>query len=201
MPGRRISLKVKVAVAMLGIAALLAFGFRKLLFHKLLDDDDERPPIIVRNGSLLFESKKNWKKDPSGTHRFKPDHPGGHTVGLYSVTLIGSSSPGCTGTTLSGLEVFVDYLADPTASAKQFHLYRKLTLTLPGTVKKEPALDSPEALTNVPGTGSAPAQLVYPVGDQGWISNVTVGSVSCAFTRPASTADRLAVRVEITPKP
>lgn len=197
MPARRISTKVMVvAVTLVVIAALFAFGLRRLMVHKMFDDDDERPPIIVHSGSLVFESAKNWKKDPSGNHRFKPDHPRGHSVGLYSVAVSGSTTAACNGTTLTGLEVFIDYQADATAAVKQFHLYRKLTLTTPGTVKREPALDSPEQLTNLPGTGSAPARLVYGAGGQGWIANVTVGSASCAFTA----ADRLKVSVEIRPK-
>jgi hypothetical protein len=200
LAARRISTTVKVAVALLIIAALFAFGLRRLLVHKMFDQDEDRPPIIVHNGSLLFDTAKNWKRGHPSIHRFKPDHPRGHSVGSYSVVLTGSSTAACTGTTLTGLEVFVDYRADPQAAVKQFHLYRRLTFTTPGTVKKEPSLDSPEPLTIVPGTGSAPSQLVYPVGNDGWISNVTVGSVSCAFTRPATPADRSAVRVEITPE-
>ena len=183
-------------LALLVVAALLAFSLRRLLVHKLFDDDDERPPIIVHSGSLVFESAKNWKKDPSGNHRFRPDHPRGHSVGLYSVVVSGSTTAACNGTTLTGLEVFIDYRADPAAPARQFHLYRKLTFSTPGTVKREPALDSPEPLTNLPATGSAPAQLVYGTGGQGWIANVTVGSTSCTFTA----ADRLKVNVDIRPK-
>jgi hypothetical protein len=113
------------------------------------------------------------------------------------VVLTGSSTAACTGTTLNGLEVFIDYRADATTPAKQFHLYRKLTFTTPATVKREPALDSPEPLTIVP---TAPTRLVYPVGPDGWISNVTIGTTSCAFAQPATPADRLLVRVDITPK-
>jgi len=198
LPARRISTKVKVAVVLLGIAALLAFGFRRVLFHKMFAEDEDRPPIIVHNGSLLFDSAKNWKKDPSGTHRFKLDHTKGASVGVYSVVMTGSSTPSCTAATLSGFDVFVDYLADSTAQVKRFHLSRVTVPTPP--VKREPVLDSPEPLTNVPAAGTTPAQLVYPAGPEGWISNVTVGSVSCAFNKPADAAARQAVRVEITPK-
>jgi hypothetical protein len=191
---------VKLVLVTAGIAVLLAFSFRRLLFHRLFGDDDERPPIIVHNGSLLFDSAKNWKKDTSGTHRYRPDHPNGHSVGIYSVKLTGSSTAACTGTTLSGTDVFIDYLADANAPVKQFHLYRKYVFGSGMSVKKDPSLDSPEELTIVNGTGSAPAQLVYPVGNEGWISNVTVGSTSCAFTRPPNETARKAVRVDITPQ-
>jgi hypothetical protein len=192
------STTVKVVLALVGITLLAAFLFRRIVFHKLFDEDDERPPIIVLNGSLMFESQKNWKKDPAG-HRFKPDHPRGRSVGSYMVMVTGSSTPACSGTTLNGLEVFVDYLADAAAPVKQFHLYRRLAFSMPGTVKREPALDSPEPLTNLPATGTTAARLVYPVGPEGWISNVRVGNTSCAFTRPANEAARKAVRVEIKP--
>jgi hypothetical protein len=194
-------MKVKLAVVFVGIALLLLFGFRRLLFHKMMSDDDERPPIIVHNGSLIFETKKHWKKDTSGTHRYNPDHPNGHSVGMYSVVLTGSSTAGCTGTTLTGFDVSIEYRADSNAPAKTFQLTRKLVFTSGGSVKKDPSLESPEDLTIANGTGSAPSQLIYPVGDEGWISNVTIvgtSTTSCAFAKPTA-AERPLVNVEIRP--
>jgi hypothetical protein len=200
LPLRRMSTTVKVALALVGIALLVAFLFRRVVFHKLFDEDDERPPIIVHNGSLVFESQKNWKKHPSKLH-YRLDHPTGASLRSYSVQVTGSITPACAGTTLTEVEVFVEYRADATAPVKQFHLDRAFTFALPpATVKREPLLDSPEPLTMVPGSGTAPAKLIYEVGEQGWISNVKVGTVSCAFKQPASPAERAAVSVTITPQ-
>jgi hypothetical protein len=190
------STTIKVAAFTLGIVLLLAFLFGAPLMHMMFGDDDERPPIIVRNGSLIFESDKDWMTDPSGTHRFKPDHAKGKSVVDYSVVVTGSSTAACTGATLTGTDVFVDYLASASAPSKQFHFFRKLHM---GKMKHEPVLDSPDALTVVPQAGTAPAQLVYPAGPEGWISNVTVGTASCAFSQPADATARKAVRVEIKP--
>jgi hypothetical protein len=205
LAARRISMKVKVAIALVALTALATFGLRKVLFHKILDEDDERPPIIVHNGSLVFENEKNWKKDPSRL-RYKLDHPRGKTVGSYSVVMIGSSTAACIGKTLSGTEVLVDYRADSAAAVKQFHLQRAWQFAMPpGTLKREPALDSTETMTIVAGTGTTPSQLIYAVGPEGWISNVTVsdpsGPISCAFPQPPNPAARAAVKVEITPIP
>lgn len=83
-----------IVIAVAAIAAV-AFAFAFGLFD--FNGDEERPPIIVRNGSIVFENQlvsgpstgqsKLWV--PSGTRKWKPDHKEGKRISGFDVTFNG----------------------------------------------------------------------------------------------------------------
>ena len=168
-------------------------------------DDDERPPIIVHSGSLIFEGgvvpkTHSWAKDAI-LDEWKP---AGHFKGVKSmdVTFAGvSSPPACAATTMSGKEVLIEYRVSPTgdpSAVMRVHLRRKYLIG-----KREPKIDpNGKKLTLREHTSITPTppMLVYEDGAPGWISKVTVGGTSCEFARPPDETARLALRVRIQPK-
>ncbi|HXG72341.1 MAG TPA: hypothetical protein VNJ04_17185 [Gemmatimonadaceae bacterium] len=77
----------------LAIGAVVGVLLGAVVMYSLQEpsaDDEDRPPIIVRGGSLIFESGdaktsgKNWKQK-SGTE-WKQDHDKGHWVGYFAVS-------------------------------------------------------------------------------------------------------------------
>ena len=69
------------AIVAAGILGLYALG----IFDR--NGDEDRPPIIVKNGSILFENDMTWV--PNGTRRWKPDHQQGKKVNRFDVTFTG----------------------------------------------------------------------------------------------------------------
>ena len=61
--------------------------------------DEERPPIIVRGGSIEFETEKGWTE---AGHEWKPDHFEGKPVEEFIVYIKRSGVTGCSGRTLRG---------------------------------------------------------------------------------------------------
>ena len=73
------------------LLALLAFGLG--IFDR--NGDEERPPIIVKNGSIIFENQlatsgpgsgRSFDWVPSGNGRWKPDHENGKRIDEFYVT-------------------------------------------------------------------------------------------------------------------
>lgn len=194
-----------VVLAALGAGLLVAQG----------SDDEDRPPIIVHNGSLIFDggegsNAKTWVKDMF-LGEWKPDQNEAKGVRALAVTFAGVSSPSaCATSTMSGEEVLIEYRGSPTANTAtvmRVHLRRRHLIG-----KKEPKVDpngkEMKLLEHTTITPSPP-MLVYednagmgpgPSAGGGWISKVTVGTNSCAFTQPPDENARKAFRVRIQPK-
>lgn len=171
--------------------------------------DDERPPIIVRNGTLIFDSGdasgpatqwKAWKKDTIG-NQWKPDHDTGKHVLEFEVTLSGFTSPPvCATTALRGEEVHIKYKKSANdTNPIDFRVYIRKKVGSPNNGRREPKIDSPEPVTAAT-TGSAPPTLTYDDQGAGWVSEVTVGTnPSCALPDPdpQNDAERRARRIRI----
>lgn len=180
--------------AVLGAGILIAAG-----------DDDERPPIIVRNGSLIFDGGEvpnthTWSKD-AFLDEWKPAQ---HAKGVRSLDVTFTavtSPPACAGTTMSGKEVLIEYRVDPAgapSAVMRVHLRRKHLI-----FKREPKIDSNGkdlVLREHTSITPTPPMLVYEDGAKGWISKVTVDRAPCEFAPPPDEAARLAFRVRIQPR-
>ena len=132
----------------------------------VLAEDEERPPIIVRGGSLIFESGaagkpgKPWKKETvvrSGKNetQWKPDHPTGIPTGALSVAFTGGTdAAGKPCATVSVPEVTITYDPDGTGSrpAGTFLITRRPRAmgkgTLAPTIVETTIPLSPDAATN-----------------------------------------------------
>lgn len=190
------------ALRVLGCAAVLAAlgaGF-------LLAQGDDRPPIIVHSGSLIFDggegsNSKTWSKD-TFLGEWKPRHDEAKGVRALEVTFAAVSSPSaCAASTMSGKEVLIEYRsspAGPPSAVMRVHLRKKHLIG-----KREPKIDtSGKAMTLLEHTSITPTppMLVYEDRSQGWISKVTVDGTPCEFVQPPNEPARLAFRVRIQPK-
>ncbi len=194
------------AVKLLAAAALIAVLGASLLLAKASGEDD-RPPIIVHSGSLIFDGGegtdfKTWSKD-AFLGEWKPSHDEAKGVKSLEVKFVAAPSPApaCAGSTMSGEEVLIEYRTDPAgtpSAVMRLHLRKKYWF-----FKREPKLDTDgKRMTLLEHTSLTPTppMLVYEDGAPGWISKVTVGGTPCEFAKPADETVRKAFRVRIQPK-
>lgn len=203
------------AVKVLAGAALIAVLGAGLLIAHGSDPDDDRPPIIVHSGSLIFDGGAIEPPQPGEqpvvrTHSWSKDaflgewKPSDHWKGVRSLEVTfrdAASPPACAASTMSGEEVLIDYRVSPDgppSAVMRVHLRRKHLI-----FKREPKIDSNgKRLTLLTHTSITPTppMLVYEDRAPGWISKVTVDGTACEFARPTSEPARLAFRVRIQPK-
>jgi hypothetical protein len=199
------------------IAAIVAFAIAVTalavgVYHFVLaSGDEDRPPIIVRSGSVYLEDgdpqdAAHWKewKAQGNPRRWKPDHSGGAKVIAYSVSIANADSgmpaTPCPALPIVGTTVAVEYTVLSTHTASVITIGRDAAGS-----NQDPVIDAPADLTSSPGAGSTPPRLTYDPG-AGWISKVTVSlssglstiEQSCSFNQPAAQQPGRAV---ITIKP
>jgi hypothetical protein len=197
--GRPSTLTVTVAaVAFVAVAV----GFVGILSS----DDDDRPVIVVRNGSTIFDGGdaqdhfkrwKDWEMDSTDAKEWKPNHPGGAAVKSFSVVVSGfdPASPSNCGNILSGEDVVITVSNGQVT--EPLHVFRRLRVSIkPPFAKHDPVIDAPSAMTATPQTPTAPATLTYP--NIGSIASVKVDTTTCTF--PSESPARDAVRIYIKPE-
>jgi hypothetical protein len=141
-------------------------------------EDEERPPIIVRNGSLIFESGDAASNDPEEKTgkpwkqvdgSWQPDHNKGKKTKWFVVTIQGGTSGACPGAGMTQ-EIVITYTKDSTDT--KFTIKPK-GRNNGGNGPKAPAIETTATLQQ--GGSSANPQLIFdPVG--GAISNVSFQS-------------------------
>jgi hypothetical protein len=154
---------VRVVAAAVILVGLLAVGFVLMRLFLL----QERPPIIVKGGSVEFEivdkgntSKRKWR--PAGGSDYKPDHFWGKDIDTYAVTEVKSSTD-CG----SATSVVVSYTTDTDSQTFEFVLDDVF-------FKDEPKLKSGVSLTKIDDY-----RLRYGVEGMGTVA-VTVDGKRCA---------------------
>jgi hypothetical protein len=72
-----------------------------LILTAVVRDDEDRPPMVVKGGSLIFQSGvdaahpgKRWKKNANSTTEWQMDHPRGKPTRTFLVMMSGSGSCG-----------------------------------------------------------------------------------------------------------
>lgn len=203
----------KHAVNLIGAALLVALASALLLAKG--SEEDDRPPIIVHSGSLIFDGGVIEPAPPGEqprirTHSWSKDaildewKPSQHAKGVRAleVTFAAvSSPPACASSTMTGKEVLIEYRVSPDGPAPavmRVHLRRKHLI-----FKREPKIDpngKELVLREHTSITPTPPMLVYEDHARGWISKVTVGGTPCEFGQPPDEAARLAFRVRIQPK-
>jgi hypothetical protein len=184
-------------------------------------DNDDRPPIIVTNGSMYFTNgdpsspiqPTMWVQDVT-LGEWKPVDAGYHGIRGFEVSFENSYAstvcpdassipPAKPTTPLASDEVRIEYTTGggKTISTK-VHRRRADLWGLLG--KNEPKVNKPNGAGNQDFTVVGSTQLEFddpPVGTtHGYVSKVSVGKTDCAFPAPSSDAERLAFRVRIQPK-
>jgi len=163
-------------------------------------DNDDRPPIIVTNGSMHFDDgdpsdNSKWKDwvqaNGNSPKQWTQKYPTGPGVSSFTVTIAGGQN--CPASTTMVFAVALEYT--PKSGTKSLVTVQRVQWSGGGN-KLEPWVTAPSDMTATPG-GSAPSRLVYDTAG-GYISNITLttsGSpISCSF--PAGSTD---VKITIQP--
>lgn len=211
-----------VSLSVVGAAALAAVGYVAYvvavtggfkLFTDLTNVDDERPPIIVSTGSLVFEGGdqsdsphvkehwNNWRQDVLSSH-WKPDFTGGPDVDHYEVIVL--SPAGCS--TMTGDTVVVEFTrtdgGTPSPVAVTLNLHKKWP-SGPVEPKLDPGdltMDKTDVIRGPSGAPTFPSKLTFKA--DGYISRLTVSSTSGTSNPPCTFSQTDKVRIRVNqPKP
>ena len=199
---RRARIAIAVLVTVLVSATVVILYWDGGLGFQSGGGGNDRPPIIVRDGSIIFDGgepsrSKPWSRD-TFLGEWKPDHPDGPPVKEFRVTFAGMTPPAGCSSPLTGAAVLVDYsIADGNGSRVDatfnVHIRKKNLFGKP-----EPKIDPAGAsLAQLPAS-SAPPAIFYGQTVAGWISRVEVGGTPCAFGQP-NAEERKNFRVRIQP--
>jgi len=163
-------------------------------------DSEERPPIIVTDGSMRFDDgdpsdNSKWKDwtpaNGNSSKQWTQKYPTGPGVSSFTVAIAGGQN--CPASTSMVYAVALEYT--PKSGAKSLVTVQRVQWSGGGN-KLEPWVTAPSDMTATSG-GSAPSRLVYDTAGE-YISNITLttsGSpISCSF--PAGSSD---VKITIQP--
>jgi hypothetical protein len=167
------------------LAALLLGGLGVLTYSRkaeasgapMMAGDEDRPPIIVKGGSLTFESGtarrpgKPWKKvDPASKKNWDQDHGNGKNVSLFQLYFVGGTGA-CTPQADTEFTVNYDHDNDG-RNARPYVVSINQTGPDKGPMISSDFLDQDQ---------SAATKLVATPAT-GRLLNVTIGTSTC--TRP-----------------
>lgn len=189
-----------VGVVALAVLAAVVAGSTWVYARKLLGDD--RPPIIVRGGSLTFEGGdpagadpneccNSWKKDLT-SDEWKPVPDDKEGVAEFAVTVTGVDPSVCSMKDVRGESVLI-YFQHGTERSRDWSPYFVKIERKFGIGKREPKIDPPGALTlRIPPDPKAPGRLED--SREGFISGVRVGGQACGFDERHK--KNLAIRIQ-----
>jgi hypothetical protein len=168
--GKRVAYAVGGAIA----GALLLWGASEFLGS----DDEDRPPIIVKNGSLVFQSGteprpgKSWKAQ--GNRNWQTNHGNGKRVSTFQLYFIGGkvkdSDDPCRPTTATDFTVKLDHDGNSATDPIDYQVTRR-----PDGKKAAPTVIG-DNLT--PDTTDS-TKLVAPSTNGGMIASVVVPDFEC----------------------
>lgn len=130
-------------------------------------NDEERPPIVVRSGSIYFDGgdKLNpapkWRgwamvSNSSGTSVWRPDQPAGAPVRAFEVTALNAiSTPTCPLTPVLADRIDLVYAGSAKPQTASIHT------AVDKNKKPEPVIETTLNLTAVSGNDAAPDTLSY----------------------------------------
>ena len=175
-----------VLAAVLTILGAALAGSTWIYAGMLLGDD--RPPIIVRGGSIYFQGGdpslpnccNNWKKDLL-SDEWKPDPDNKDGVKEFAVTVKGVDSCSMNDATAQQVFFYFQYGLD---SARDWSLYRVQIEKKGGFGKREPKINPPGKLPpkNSADPGKSPG--IIEDAHAGFISGIRVGDAACGFDMP-----------------
>jgi hypothetical protein len=146
------------------------------LFFTVGSGDQDRPPIIVRGGSIYLDggTPTDWKpwQEHGNKKTWQPDQSHGASTKNFAVTVSNSNGPAaptspCPALPIIGTTVTIEYTTNAGVKSNL-----RIGRADSGS-KKVPQVDAPADLTRTPGSGSTPDRITYDPG-AGYISNVTI---------------------------
>jgi hypothetical protein len=145
-----------------------------VIYVAAIRDNEDRPPMVVKGGSLIiqsgFNSKKPgkpWHNDPAAPNEWQMDHPGGKKTNAFLLMMSGSGSCGPDFVD----EMVLEYTLASTQAVQQFRITRKAQF---GGSKLVPTVIG-ERLTPT-NSGDTPF-LMFP--DAGELTRVTAVGIDC----------------------
>jgi hypothetical protein len=184
-----------LAVAVAGLAGSAWLSARTM-------QRDDRPPIIVRSGSIYFEGGiagnpdeccNNWKKDLT-SNEWKPDPDDKDGVSDFAVTVTGVPSAVCSMNDVRGQQVLI-YFQFGNERNRDWSLFRVRIAAKHGFGKREPKIVAPRKLKDLDGTSpSVPGVLTDDRA--GFISGIRVDNEACGFDE----SHKRDLRIKIQPK-
>jgi hypothetical protein len=191
-----------------GILIVLLIAAAGVAWLQAVESDDDRPPIIVRGGSIYFqggvpestnpvECCNDWQRDHIGEQwKPKPDDKSG--VRALAVTVTGVAPGACTVNNAESDEVLIDYYANNETT--RFRVYLKAKFGFPHFGRIEPKIDFPKAPKYTPGIPTDPrnkaGRLEFGKDGEGWISGLSVAGQRCDFVE----AHKPTLVIRIQPK-
>ena len=199
-----------------GVATAAILAVAAGLYFTLTSDggDDDRPPIVVYNGSLILQGGdesdtpvvkshwRDWRQDLTSSH-WKPDFSTGANVDHYHVTVTPANR---TCQEMDGGAVAIEYTRTDGGTPSP------VTVTLDihpkhGFGKKEPKFDpgglqmTPTSVISGPsGVPTFPAKLTFEA--TGYISKLTVMSISPSNSCTFGAKDTPRIRIDqVKPPP
>lgn len=181
------------ALVVTAFFALIAIG----VWGILSKGKDDRPPIIVKGGSIDFSGcadmagKKRWVRDLIGEH-WKPDHSQGGDTDAFVVKLV-SAGQECKPISLtdcaSGDVVSVTYTAmNPATQQKVDTVFTFTKVRYFWFGHREPKLNSPVTLAH-----PSDNLLTFGQAQQGAITKLVVDGTTCSL--PSNPVIRIVPRV------
>jgi hypothetical protein len=130
-------------------------------------DEEDRPPIVVRSGSIYFDGGDKLSPSPkwrgwtlvsssSGSSIWKPDHPAGAAVRAFEVIAVNAI-----GTSTCPLTPFLADRVDLVYAGSTKPQTASIHTMADKNNKTEPVVETTLRLSAVPGNDTAPDQLAY----------------------------------------
>jgi len=170
----------------------------------IINQDDDRPPIIVTNGSINFDDgdpndSKKWKdwtkaNGNGNSKQWTQNYSNGSDVASFTVTIAGSSDKNCNTQTPSVAAVAIEYT--PTdGSAKSLVVVQPVLWSGAGG-KREPWVSAPLDMTPATATSGKPPRITYGDPSKGSISYVTLTSSSAPRSCPFSQTGQPVITIQ-----
>ena len=178
MPGKSLSQVAYIAAAtVVTTAAVVTLATLGPLQKVLSGEDEERPPIIVRGGSVIFESGegakkgKKWKKVNDD---WQPDHGNGIPVNKFRVAIQGSDAE-CPPLQLTR-ELSITYTDEQGVSS----IFFITTKARNGNGSPAPTIVTDQKLDDLGNSGDYP-KLTYGTDKNGSITHVKFSGIGGQF--------------------
>jgi hypothetical protein len=139
-------------------------------------DNEDRPPMVVKGGSLIiqsgFNSKKPgkpWHNDPNAANEWQMDHSAGKQTNAFLVMMSGSGSCGPDFVD----DMILEYTLSSNQAVQQFRVTRKKQIGSSGNKMVPTVIGERLTPTN---SGDTPF-LMFP--DAGELTRVTAAGIDC----------------------
>lgn len=167
--------KIKTAITWIALATSL--GLAGYTAYKFVAEDEDRPPIIVKSGSLIFENGddaqnqgKPWH-EPNAKQEWQLDHPKGRPTKQFHAIFVGGTGD-CAPKYITEAVIYYKYMKDQNEETAQFTVTTRQRSPQGGT--KAPAILGADLVKDNSGYIKT-----LKFDQAGTIDRVTAGGATC----------------------